>query len=67
MQRNGSLLLAGEAEPGQLAGAGLVLPDDEVVAVAVGGEVAVDHLGHEQVVGLGLGQLLAQRAGGSGP
>ena len=60
MQRNGALLLAGVVEAHPLGGAGLVRPDHEVVAVAVGGEVAVDDLGHEHVGGLGLGQLLAQ-------
>ena len=33
----------------------------DVVAVAVGGEVAVDDLGHQHAGRLGLGQLLAQR------
>ena len=47
-------------EPGQLRRAGLVGPDHEVVAVAVGGEVAVDDLGHEQAGGLCLRELLAQ-------
>ena len=58
------LRLAGEPEARDLAVARLVLPDDEVVAVAVGGEVAVDDRGLQQVVGLGLRQLA--RAGSAG-
>ena len=60
MQRNGVLLLARVVEAGPLGGAGLVGPDHEVVAVAVGREVAVDDLRDEQAAGLGLGQLLAE-------
>ncbi len=51
---------AREREAGDLAVAGLVGPDHQVGAVAVAGVVAVDHLGDQEVVGAGLGQLLAQ-------
>ena len=60
MHRNGALLWRGNAKRVRSAVARLVLPDDEVVAVAVGREVAVDELRLQQVVGLGLGELLAQ-------
>src|SRR3546814_4704329 len=56
----GRLALPRVAEAGQLLGARLVGPDHEVVAVAVGREVPVDHLRHEDAGGLRLGQLLAQ-------
>ena len=55
------LALPREVEAGLLGRAGLVGPDHEVVAVAVGGEVAVDDLRDEQAARLRLGQLLAQR------
>ena len=45
----------------------VVLPDDEIVAVGVGGEEAVDDLGHQDAGRLGLGELLAQHRVGSGP
>ena len=45
----------------------LVLEDDQVVAVGVGGEVAPGHLGHQQLLGLGPGQLLAQQARAPAP
>ena len=55
------LLLAGVGEPHALGRAVVVGPHDDVVAVRVGGEVAVGHLGDEQVVGAGRGELLAER------
>ena len=61
MHRNGATLLAWVVEAGRLGGARLVGPHDEVVAVAVGGEVAVDHLRHEHAGRLGGGELLAER------
>ena len=66
MHRNGADLLARVVEPGRLGRAGLVGPDDEVVAVAVGREVAVDDLRHEHARRLGRGELLAERRADAG-
>ena len=54
------LALPGEPEPGALRRARLVVPDDELVAVAGGGEVAVHDLRHEDAGGRRLGQLVPQ-------
>ena len=67
MQSQGSLRWRGKAKRIHSEGPGLVLPDDQVVALGVGGEVAVGHLGDEDVTLLGLGQLLAQRRPAPGP
>ncbi len=63
----GLLALAREGEAHPLRRPRLVLPDDEVVALGVGGEVAVGHLGDEEVGLLGLGQLFAQHGLDPGP
>ncbi len=49
--------LAGEPEPRDLRAPLLIRPDHQFIAVAIGREVAVDHLRHEEVVGAHLGQL----------
>jgi hypothetical protein len=50
-----------EGEPGELALQGCVgVPHDQVVAVAVGGVVAVDDLGGDDLLGLGAREPLAQ-------
>jgi len=54
------LVLARVRESHALDGARLVSPDHYVVAVAVGGEVAVHQLRHEDAARLGLRQLRAQ-------
>ncbi len=66
MQSQGGFLLPGEREPEPLGLAGLVLPDHEVVAVGVGGEVAPRHLGHEDAAGPRLAQLLPQHGADTG-
>ena len=60
MHSHGSLRWRGKVKRIHSDDARLVLPDDEVVALGVGGEVPVGHLGDEEVGLLGLGQLLAQ-------
>ena len=54
------VVLAWEREPHALSGSGLVLPDDEFVAIPVGGEIPVHQLGHQEVVGPCPGETLPQ-------
>ena len=60
MHSHGSFFWRGKLKRVSSVRARLVGPQHEVVAVGVGGEVAVGDLGHEQVLGLGLVELLAQ-------
>ena len=48
-------------EPSPLRGPVIIGPDDEVLAIGVGGEVAVGDLGDEEVIFLRNGELLAKR------